>query len=433
MTALRTFRGTNGYIVAGQTFYTTTQEQADFLVREGLALFQEEGQNVNGVFVGQYVEPQDVVKQDVYYTSQLERNVSAMAKPVEIRVSVAGINPEDVDVKIVRDSELQTEPHTVDASQLQSGMESQGQGYQTQSRQQGYQTQAQDQGYQTQQYQSQPSQQSSQMEQPQSQESYNSELESRAKQLEEELARIREQMSSGQQQQSQGSGEPVYEVRHVGGGWYDLPSGERVQGKENAQARMKELAEAYQHAQSQSQGEAQGQVYQSRQVGQAQFPNPDRVRQANYHPEDGASLNQAAVEAYGQSQGAAGGGLSSNQGSGQLGGTGEGNVRLSTVGQLNSGEDQRGMNAQFQPRNEDGQFSDGRAEAAQSRPRNSEGEFTSQGSTSGQSQTGGAAGNTTGASGTSGMTTGGAGNAGNTGGGNNGGGTGGSGGGNTGQ
>ncbi len=37
-----------------------------------------------------------------------------------------------------------------------------------------------------------------------------------------------------------GATEPL-EIKHVGGGWYQLPNGEKVQGKEEAQEALKEL------------------------------------------------------------------------------------------------------------------------------------------------------------------------------------------------
>lgn len=32
--------------------------------------------------------------------------------------------------------------------------------------------------------------------------------------------------------------QPPQDIKHTGGGWYELPNGEKVQGKENAQAAL---------------------------------------------------------------------------------------------------------------------------------------------------------------------------------------------------
>lgn len=37
------------------------------------------------------------------------------------------------------------------------------------------------------------------------------------------------------------------EIKHTGGGWYELPNGQKVQGKEAAEKALKELMEDGQH------------------------------------------------------------------------------------------------------------------------------------------------------------------------------------------
>lgn len=412
MRALSTFYGTGGYIVKGQDFFTTNKNLADFYVKQGKAIYTDGNtlSNPEDQDVKVYTKNSGYVasEQNVFKTSEIERNVTSLANPVNLKISVEGMNPEDLTVEVVRNNEVTYETQTISQPSNQQSQQP--------SNQQSFQPSYQHQQDQPQTVNEQPNnkdlgEQGSIQQQRTSgfdvnpseksqgnnggQASTSNVSNEQIQHLQEEhhkqmeaLRRLEQQiqeLSSGQvssqsfEQQSEypveGSAQnPVFEIRHVGGGWYDLPDGTRVQGKQNAEMRARELANVRTHQ--------QGQIPQSESNQERQFtPNQERVRQANTPVEDGASLNQSV--------------LTNPSVGGQVG------------AQANQSGDQRGWNAQVQPRN-------------------SEGEFVETSGNVGQGASG--IGGSTGTGGTGGGTTGGASTSGNTGGS----GTGGTGGGNSG-
>lgn len=446
MKASKTFYGTDGYIVAGQEFFTTSEALANQYYKDGVAVFADGSEpelsnedlkvQAREAFEGSTSQP----NQTEFKTSELERNVTSMANPVNLKIAVSGVNPEDLNIEVVRDEEVQAETRYVEGNQEQARNNQAGnqaqypaekqqlQPSQNQSASPQYQQQNQqpsqqqnvpiqpkpvEQSAANQQSSQQSNQQSSQQEQQLEQRE--AELIRQLQEVQKQQEQLKQQGNQAQSQQSSGQQESgsSFEIRHVGGGWYDLPNGERVQGKDNAEARLREIESAYQHQ--------QGQVQQAGQENENGFrPNPNYVQQANtgaVRPEDGQSLNDAQVQTYGAlSGGQPQGGLSASNENNSMQGTG-----------YDSGSTVSGNQAQAQPRN-------------------SEGEFVSQGNSNQgmTSQASGAQGNTTGGSGQAGNTrggatssggnnTGGAGQANNTGGNSGGGNTGQGSGGNTGQ
>ncbi len=483
MKAVKTFYGTDGYIVAGQEFFTTSQNLANSYYHDGLAVFadgsepkvKEEDLKVQAR--NRYVEEE---KQTEFKTSQLERNVTSLANPVNLKISVSGVNPEDLNVEVVRDEEPRVETVAVEETrqaqsqnpsekqQLQPNYQTQNQGSSQQQNvhpsqnqqvnqyaqtrpspqevarinedpnnrdlgEAGTFTQQQQAGYDSNppETQSGPPAETPAPFQSQSQEDFRQREQELIQQLNELRQQQRQAASqnpqsqtnpSGQSQEQNGQAESQnsggaaqsqsegFTVRHVGGGWYDLPNGERVQGKENAEARLKEIEQAYEQ---QQQAQVQSQNSGGSQEGNGFTPNQDRVRQANVAPQDGASLNQAQVETYGN--------LSGGQPSGRLTGSAQNNnvgrAQGNGVGEGNSSNPR--VNANLQPRNSDGQFVESSGVAGGSTGATGSG---AGGNTSGATGAGSTGGNTNGSTG------------GNTGGSSGGGNTGGStGGGNTGQ
>lgn len=315
MKALSTFYGTGGYIVAGQDFFTTSKAQADMLVNQGKAVYtdgtepaQPEHEDLKLQAKYRYETPE---QQTEFKTSQLERNVTSMANPVNIKISVDGVNPEDLNVEVVRDEKVEEETVVVQENQQKvanHGEQPQAQQQQAQPQQQ-QQAQPQETSQQPQ-YEKQNEQPQEQQAQAQRNEESNAaqQLQSQEQQLIQQLNEIRAKQEElkkndvSQREQPVDAQNSKFEARHVGGGWYDLPNGERVQGKDNAENRLQEIADAYQNQQGQVQArsqEEQPQAQQNENVGKF-HPNQDRVRQANAPVEDGASLNQAQVETYGQ-------------------------------------------------------------------------------------------------------------------------------------
>ncbi|MGN7485359.1 hypothetical protein ACTHPB_27955 [Priestia megaterium] len=372
MKALSTFYGTGGYIVAGQEFFTTSKAQADAYYHQGKAVYtdgtepaQPEHEDLKLQAKYRYETPE---KQTEFKTSELERNVTSMANPVNIKISVDGVNPEDLNVEVVRDEKVEEE--TVVVQENQQKVANHGEQPQAQEQKQAQpqqQQQAQPQETSQQPQYSQQNQQPQQQQAEQSEEAKASqELQSQEQQLIQQLNEIRAKQeelkkNDSTKEQPVDSQNSKFEARHVGGGWYDLPNGERVQGKDNAEMRLQEIQESYQHLQGQVQSRSQeeqpqAQSQENENVGKFQ-PNQDKVRQANTPVEDGASLNEAQVNTYaettesgslsgwngeqenqgGQAQaGMAGGSTGStggNAGGGNTGGsTGGGNTGGSTGG-----------------------------------------------------------------------------------------------------
>lgn len=363
MKAKKTFYGTDGYIVAGQEFFTTSEALANQYYADGVAIFADgsepemskEDLKVQARQAFESVGTEE--GQTEFKTSDLERNVTSMANPVNLKIAVSGVNPEDLNIEVVRDEEVQAETKYVEDYQAQNQQPSQ------QQNQQASQNQAQAPQYQQQNQQpsqnqaqqrsaaNQGEQQTSQSsEQTQSQSSDNqssqnsySDLERKEQELVNQLAEIRKQRESYSTQSNQTSGDEsnsdqAFSIRHVGGGWYDLPNGERVQGKENAEARIREIESAYRHQ--------QGEVEAAGQESENGFrPNSEYVQQANtgaVRPEDGQSLNQAQAQTYGAlSGGQPQGGLSAQNEDRSMQGTGHDSG--STVNQSNQAQ---GMTSQ---------------------------------------------------------------------------------------
>ena len=313
MKALSTFYGTGGYIVAGQEFFTTSKAQADFYVKQGKAVYTDgtepaepEHEDLKLQAKYRYETPE---KQTEFKTSELERNVTSMANPVNIKISVDGVNPEDLNVEVVRDEKVEEE--TVVVQENQQKVANQGEQPQAQEQKQAQPQQQQQAKPQETSQQPQYSQQNQQPQQQQAEQSEEAkaseELQSQEQQLIQQLNEIRAKQeelkkNDSSKEQPVDSQNSTFEARPVGGGWYDLPNGERVQGKDNAEMRLQEIQESYQHLQGQVQSrsqEEQPQAQQNENVGKF-HPNQDRVRQANTPVEDGASLNEAQTNTYAQ-------------------------------------------------------------------------------------------------------------------------------------
>ncbi|MED3982397.1 hypothetical protein [Priestia megaterium] len=313
MKALSTFYGTGGYIVAGQEFFTTSKAQADAYYHQGKAVYTDGTEPAepehNDLKLQAKYRNETPEKETEFKTSELERNVTSMANPVNIKISVDGVNPEDLNVEVVRDEKVEEETVVVQENPekvANHGEQPQARQQQQAQPQQQQQAQPQETSQQPQysQQNQQPQQQQAQSQQQNEEERASQELQSQEQQLIQQLNEIRAKQeelkkNDSTKEQPVDSQNSKFEARHVGGGWYDLPNGERVQGKDNAENRLNEIANAYQYQQQNGADQLQAQSQQNENVGKF-HPNADRVRQANTPVEDGASLNQAQLETYSQ-------------------------------------------------------------------------------------------------------------------------------------